>query len=615
VYTDDVLLTKIAEGLPAVIYLGALTALPTATSEGDLIIGDYFLCAITFIDTVTYTKGVLYAWDGASWVEETNSEKIMASMDDFTKLDVDAESLVVGNLFAKRFIAMEATIKQLGALYIKLLESGCIHSDYYNTDGTVNPSSTATKGLFLGADGRSKLFNSEVLGTLRTGVNAPSDARVGIRDEIGITSGPTFTGTGVDDMTIVSDDGLVAGDIIVKVNDLDNADNQGTEAASFAPITPFSTASITGMCQNASGRIVATTASGYILYSDDGITFTAVNTGSYSWSSVVVNSSGLFVAVGGYYGVTSSDGATWGVPFAILSPGYSTLNNLVVDSSGVFVVLTDGGIHYSTDGTTWSAATIPDAPGGEGVYWKSLAVNSNDVFVIGGTEDTEGEDGVMAYATYSSGLTFSTPFYLSPYILYPRYLSTDGATFFLTADNAKLYTSTNGSTWTLQNTSTPSGRVLKISSTLFLLISGSRVYSSSDGVTFSAYYTLTSTCKYGIMYAGRIIIYGSGGYIARGLYQDSIVWTDDAGSSWSAKTMIPYSKQYTITGYDIVIGFSSTTGHTVADQWAFTQSVMKGLVIQDSSGTTFLDASNGVVEITQVNSEGTTNKVYGAVFN
>ena len=49
-----------------------------------------------------------------------------------------------------------------------------------------------------------------MLGTLRTGLNAPTDARVAIQDESGITSGPTFTGSGLNDLTITNE-GNVAG--------------------------------------------------------------------------------------------------------------------------------------------------------------------------------------------------------------------------------------------------------------------------------------------------------------------------------------------------------------------------------------------------------------------
>jgi len=51
--------------------------------------------------------------------------------------------------------------------------------------------------------GKVTMRNAEVVGTLRTGEDAPIDARVAVRDDAGIISGPTFTGSGLDDLSIL----------------------------------------------------------------------------------------------------------------------------------------------------------------------------------------------------------------------------------------------------------------------------------------------------------------------------------------------------------------------------------------------------------------------------
>jgi hypothetical protein len=87
------------------------------------------------------------------------------------------------------------------------------------------------------------------------------------------------------------------------------------------------------------------------------------------------------------------------------------------------------------------------------------------------------------------------------------------------------------------------------------------------------------------------------------------------GSSYGAEITIPINKKYTISGYDITFVFGSYTGHTSGSYWAFTQGGMKGLSIQNSGGTEYVSASAGVLSAKQINTQGTSNKVYGAVAN
>jgi len=70
--------------------------------------------------------------------------------------------------------------------------------------------------LIIGADGKIKATDAKLIGTLQTGIDASSSARVAIRDESGITSGPTFTGTGDDNMYI-TEEGAAAGSFEVVI--------------------------------------------------------------------------------------------------------------------------------------------------------------------------------------------------------------------------------------------------------------------------------------------------------------------------------------------------------------------------------------------------------------
>jgi len=68
-------------------------------------------------------------------------------------------------------------------------------------------------------DGTLEAINAKLNGTLRTGSGAPTDARVGIKDQSGIIAGPTFTGSGLNDLSIVSD-GAVAVEARVKIESI-----------------------------------------------------------------------------------------------------------------------------------------------------------------------------------------------------------------------------------------------------------------------------------------------------------------------------------------------------------------------------------------------------------
>jgi hypothetical protein len=87
------------------------------------------------------------------------------------------------------------------------------HFWYSPIDGAIHTPGDNTK---ITADGFAYL-----LGILRTGANARSDARVAIQDEAGITSGPTFTGSGANDLSIVNE-GAVAGNFEVKITGVGN---------------------------------------------------------------------------------------------------------------------------------------------------------------------------------------------------------------------------------------------------------------------------------------------------------------------------------------------------------------------------------------------------------
>ena len=89
-----------------------------------------------------------------------------------------------------------------------------------------------------------------------------------------------------------------------------------------------------------------------------------------------------------------------------------------------------------------------------------------------------------------------------------------------------------------------------------------------------------------------------------------------SGGTWSAPIAIIAGTSYDL-GNDVNISFSNDIGHAASDVWTFTQGSMYGLSIKNSAGAEYLKASNGILEVSQVNSQGTatTHKVWGAVAN
>lgn len=91
---------------------------------------------------------------------------------------------------------------------------GQIRSSNYDSSG--DPIDPDVAGFFLGAGGKFKARNASLVGVLKTGSGAADDARVAIKDQYGILSGPNHVGGGINDLEIVSEGG-VAGDWDIEV--------------------------------------------------------------------------------------------------------------------------------------------------------------------------------------------------------------------------------------------------------------------------------------------------------------------------------------------------------------------------------------------------------------
>jgi len=96
---------------------------------------------------------------------------------------------------------------------------------------------------------------------------------------------------------------------------------------------------------------------------------------------------------------------------------------------------------------------------------------------------------------------------------------------------------------------------------------------------------------------------------------DTFKWSSNNGSSWSSDIPMILGGTHDLTGFNITIAFASPIGHTLNDTWSFSQGSMRGMSVMDTNGLEYVSANNGVLATKQLNLPGTTNIVYGAVFN
>ena len=237
---------------------------------------------------------------------------------------------------------------------------------------------------------------------------------------------------------------------------------------------------------------VAFSDSGSIITSPDGITWTKQTSPVSTRIESVTYGNGMFVAVGASGSiVTSTDGITW---------TRQTLNNTsnlntVTYGNGMFVAVGESGsIVTSTDGITWTKQTLHNSSGLETVTYGNgmfVAVGENNLSVrstdgITWTSSTTPER-VLTSITYGNGM------------------------FVAVGASGSIVTSTDGITWTRQTLNNTSNlNTVTYGNGMFVAVgeSGS-IVTSTDGITWTKQ---TST----VSIAFRSVTYGNGMFVAVG---------------------------------------------------------------------------------------------------
>ena len=278
-------------------------------------------------------------------------------------------------------------------------------------------------------------------------------------------------------------------------------------------------------------------------------------------TSITVNSSGLFVAVGydnnTYYPLyaTSTDGITWTNPALMNgSTSYALLTSVTVNSAGLFVAIGYDNNTYplyatSSDGTAWTTPALMNDSTSY-AHMQSITVNSAGLFVAVGFNN----NNYPLYATSADGTAWTTPALINGSTSYAQMnsVTVNSSGLFIAVgignNDYPLYaTSSDGSNWTtpaVMNGSTSIGFMTSVtvnSSGLFIAVGFGQVgpvyAKSSDGSNWTTPALINSTT--GPIALTSVTVNSSGLFVAIGdefsnFYLGHTSTTD--GSTWSALT-------------------------------------------------------------------------------
>ncbi len=222
-----------------------------------------------------------------------------------------------------------------------------------------------------------------------------------------------------------------------------------TSLYTYLPGFGTGTAYVNTLAINSSGYVFAgTSGDGVFLSTNNGTTWTAVNTGltNSAVRALAINSSG-YIFAGTDTGVflSTNNGVSWASASSGL--GSNAVYALAVNSSGyVFAGTYSGGVFLSTNnGTSWTA--VNNGLSTSSIH--SLIVNSfNYIFAgtVGGGVFLSTNEGT-SWTQVNNGLTNNTIWSLA--------VNSSGYVFAGTYDGGVFFSTNSGTSWTSQNTGLP----------------------------------------------------------------------------------------------------------------------------------------------------------------
>jgi len=414
-----------------------------------------------------------------------------------------------------------------------------------------NASNTVTVFEVNGATGR-----AELSGTMGIGGPVNKTSRLSLRENVGV-SGITFTGSGINSLELI-ETGLTPADIEVKVDSVTDTpggnwllQNVGTFGNNH--IVKFGTKYYTF-----SGVNLLSCTDGYSFYFDHKFT-------SYYGDETIL-------------GISACSGS---------------LVVLTVEPHATKTVYT------SSDGSSWSAGTT---------------LGGNYCSILDGAGEFTLVRNIAGWASFKfpgysmcslpftqNGQSFSLDYANSKYILVNWttgvwYTSPDLSTIpTWTIIGTQSWTSGKNLTNSQLMTTNELHLYIQFISGIYICMTGGIIRYSYDLITwFEKSVSISLIAMLNI--SGVLIGYTSSGKYSStsGIFTPFMKWRV-ADGTWNTAQRIAVGIQYVLTGYGIKISYSSITGMVTGDLWSFSQIAIKTLTLEDSSGSVYLNAENGVV--------------------
>ncbi|MCX7023046.1 MAG: tail fiber protein [Spirochaetes bacterium] len=486
-----------------IMYWGPKTEAPT---EG-FIVGDYY-----FDSNVPGSGGgVLRYFSGSAWVEMTSATSGWAA-------------------------AMAAAINDI---MIWMVANPTIIGEYANAANAVFGSVAASQAFITELATK----NLKVLGTLRTGLGAETNARVSILDSSGV-SGLTFTGAGLDDLSII-EDGAVDGSFTVKITeDFDSLIGTTGPGGGYAfYIDPLTGAALEVVAADLATAGKFSTAKGL-----SGASGTAIGTGDANTSALLTS---FWAQVGSDLNIAGTN-----------TPALAALTE--TDVAFIDLGNKDLRTYRFTEGTgLWAQVGSDLNIAGTNIPALAALTETDVAFIDLGNDDlrtyrfVENLAGELCAALDSGG---ETDWYLP---------SKDELAAMRTA-----LASSSGDRTTYG-------------------FSDDLYWSSSEEDTTTAWAqdftdgTQSTEDKTDVIHVRAIRSFTA---------HETFAWKE-AGIAYSADSEINALMVHELTGYDIKMLFTHAHGHVVDDIWEFVQGAMYGISIKDLGGVEYLRAEDGVVTV------------------
>lgn len=234
------------------------------------------------------------------------------------------------------------------------------------------------------------------------------------------------------------------------------------------------------------------------------------------------------------------------------------LNKIAYDSTLGYVAISNYGyIYYSSNLTTWNKFNVSNPKQLNGICY------GNSKFVI------VGDDGRI-YSSTTPSTSWSVVNLGAGINLNSVIWDSNNNIYISVGDGGKIYTSINGTSWTLRTSNTTVDLYNVISNNSIIVAIGYNgvILTSTDGITWNSVSSGTSEFLYGICWTGSLfVIVGTNGKII----------TSSDGSTWNSQISNTTNNLYSVAygnGYIYAIGehesrYESTNGTTWVDSNIF----------------------------------------------